>query len=59
MTALRANKNRVKFAQAAMSSRETSVRELCDELGIQRASLYRYVGPSGEIREHGKRVLAQ
>ena len=52
------SKNQVKFAQAAMSNRETSVRELCEELGIQRAALYRYVGPQGELREHGKRVLA-
>ena len=51
-------KNQVAFAQAAMAKRKTSVRELCDELGIQRAALYRYVGPKGELREHGKRVLA-
>lgn len=52
------SKNQVKFAQAAMSNRETSVQELCGELGITRAALYRYVGPNGELREHGKRVLA-
>ena len=52
------SKNQVAYAQAAMARRETSVRELCEELGIKRACLYRYVGPNGELREHGKRVLA-
>lgn len=27
------------------------------ELGIERVTLYRYVGPKGELRDHGKHVL--
>src|SRR5208337_1556389 len=27
---------------------------LCAELGIERVTLYRYVGPNGELREYGK-----
>ena len=27
------------------------------KLGISRVTLYRYVGPNGELREHGHRVL--
>ena len=35
----------------------TKVSELCEELGLTRSTLYRYVGPHGELREHGERVL--
>ncbi|MBY4638693.1 transposon DNA-invertase, partial [Gluconacetobacter entanii] len=31
--------------------------DLCKELGIERVTLYRYVGPKGELRDYGKRVL--
>jgi DNA invertase Pin-like site-specific DNA recombinase len=48
----------VRLAQAAMANRETSVSELCRELGVERATLYRYVGPDGVLRDHGIRVLA-
>lgn len=51
-------KAQVRLAQAAMTKRDTSVRELCDELNINRTTLYRYVGANGELREYGKRVLA-
>jgi hypothetical protein len=51
-------KTQVRWAQAAMQNRDTTVRELCRELGgITRATLYRYVSPTGELRDHGKRVL--
>jgi len=50
-------KSQVRLAQAAMGNTETVVSELCKELGITRASLYRYVGPNGELRDYGKRVL--
>jgi DNA invertase Pin-like site-specific DNA recombinase len=51
-------KSQVRLAQAAMKNRDNSVSELCQELGISRQALYKYVGPDGELREHGKRVLA-
>jgi DNA invertase Pin-like site-specific DNA recombinase len=50
-------KAQVRLAQAAMQNRDTKVSELCEELGVTRSTLYRYVGPSGELRDHGARVL--
>jgi DNA invertase Pin-like site-specific DNA recombinase len=52
------SKAQVRLAQAAMRHRDTKVSELCAELGVTRVTLYRYVSPSGELREHGKQVLA-
>lgn len=51
------SKTQVRLAQAAMGNRDTKVSDLCEELGITRTTLYRYVGPNGELRENGKRVL--
>ena len=42
-----------------MASRDTSVAELCRELGVGRVTLYRYVDPQGGLREHGRRVLEE
>jgi hypothetical protein len=50
-------KAQVRLAQAAMAQRDTSVSDLCKELAIERVTLYRYVGPKGELRDYGKRVL--
>ena len=51
------SKNQVRMAQAAMANRDTSVSDLCKELGIKPVTLYRYVDPNGELRDYGKRVL--
>ena len=51
------SKAQVRLAQAAMARRDTSVSELCRELGIRPVTLYRYVGPQGQLREQGRRVL--
>jgi DNA invertase Pin-like site-specific DNA recombinase len=51
------SKNQIRLAQSAMATRETHVSDLCAELQISRATLYRYVSPIGELREHGRRVL--
>jgi DNA invertase Pin-like site-specific DNA recombinase len=51
------SKAQVRLAQAAMQNRDTKVSELCEELGVTRSTLYRYVGPHGELREQGERVL--
>lgn len=51
------SKAQVRLAQASMKNRDTSVSELCKELGITRPTLYRYIGPNGELREFGERVL--
>jgi len=50
-------KAEVRFLQAAMKNRDTSVSELCKELNITRATLYKYVDPQGNLREYGKKVL--
>jgi hypothetical protein len=33
------------------------VSRLCEELGITRQMLYRHVGPHGELRADGKKLL--
>ncbi len=50
-------KTQVRMAQAAMANRDTSVAELCKELGVKPVTLYRYVDPNGDLRDYGKRVL--
>ena len=50
-------KAQVQLAQAAMGKKETQVSDLCQELGVTRVTLYRYVGPDGTLRDHGRRVL--
>jgi DNA invertase Pin-like site-specific DNA recombinase len=52
------SKAQVRLAQAAMKNKETVVSELCDELGITRATLYRYIDPKGQLRDYGRRVLS-
>ncbi len=46
-----------RLAQAAMGKPRTKVAELCAELGITRQTLYRFVGPKGELRSDGQRLL--
>ncbi len=48
---------KLRLAQAAMANPETNVGELCRELGITRQTLYRHVGPTGELREDGRKLL--
>jgi DNA invertase Pin-like site-specific DNA recombinase len=48
---------KLRLAQAAMADPETSVGELCRELGVTRQTLYRHVGPTGELREDGRKLL--
>ena len=50
-------KAQVRLAEASMKNRDTSVAELCKELKITRATLYKYISPEGELRDYGKRVL--
>ena len=52
------SKAQVRLAQAAMANRDTAVSELCRELGIKPVTLYRDVGPQGQLREQGEKVLA-
>ena len=50
---------KLRLAQAAMGKPETRVNDLCVELGITRQTLYRFVGPQGELRGDGEKLLAQ
>jgi len=50
-------KAQVRMAQASMVNRDTSVSELCKELGVKPVTLYQYVDPNGNLRDYGKRVL--
>ena len=52
------SKAQMRLAQAAMAHRDTSVSALCRELGVTPVTRYRYVGPQGELREQGEKVLA-
>ena len=47
----------VRLAQSAMAHRDTSVSELCRELGIRPVTLYRYVDPQGQLPEQGRKVF--
>ena len=51
-------KAKVRLAQAAMGQRETHVADLCRELGVSKATLYRYVAPDGSLRERGRQALS-
>lgn len=51
------SKSQVRLAQASMRINKTNASELCRELNISRQTLYRYVGPNGDLREYGKAVL--
>ena len=48
---------KLRLAQAAMAKRDTRVGDLCQELGITRQTLYRFVDPKGELREDGSKLL--
>jgi DNA invertase Pin-like site-specific DNA recombinase len=48
---------KLRTAQAAMADRNTRVGDLCRELGIARQTLYRFVGPIGELRADGEKLI--
>ena len=45
---------KLRLAMAAMGQPETKVSALCKELDITRQTLYRHVGPQGELRPMAK-----
>lgn len=47
----------LRIMQAAMSSTEVKVGLLCNELGISRMTLYRYVDARGDLRPQGIRLV--
>jgi DNA invertase Pin-like site-specific DNA recombinase len=48
---------KVHMAKAAMGKPGTVVNDLCQELGISRQTLYRYVSPAGALRPDGRKLL--
>lgn len=50
---------KLRLARAAMGQPETKVRDLCAELGITRKTLFRFVGPKGELRADGEKLLGR
>jgi DNA invertase Pin-like site-specific DNA recombinase len=48
---------KVRLAMASMGKPENHVGKLCRELQVSRQTLYRHVGPKGEIRPDGERLL--
>lgn len=50
---------KIRLASAAMGKRGTVVGDLCRELGITRATLYRHVSPTGALRDDGKKVVGR
>lgn len=53
------SKAKLKLIQAAMGKQDTIVTELAKEMGVTRATLYRYVDPKGHLREAGKDVMGK
>jgi DNA invertase Pin-like site-specific DNA recombinase len=41
---------KVQTASTLMANQRLSIPEICKALGVSRSTLYRYVGPRGEIR---------
>jgi DNA invertase Pin-like site-specific DNA recombinase len=48
---------KLRLAQAAMATRDTKVGDLCEELGVTRQTLYRFVDPNGALRADGTKLL--
>jgi len=44
-------REKIKMAASLMKDPSLSVKDICRNLGISRTTLYRYVGPQGQIRE--------
>jgi DNA invertase Pin-like site-specific DNA recombinase len=48
---------KLRLAQVAMAKRDTKVGDLCNELGVTRQTLYRFVDPNGELRADARKLL--
>jgi DNA invertase Pin-like site-specific DNA recombinase len=44
--------DKIKMAASLMRTPNVSIKDICKNLGISRTTLYRYVGPKGEVRDH-------
>ena len=50
---------KIMMAASLMQTPNVSIQDICKNLGISRTTLYRYVGPQGEIREEKLKVWEQ
>lgn len=50
---------KLRLAVAGMSNRDTNVEALAKEIGVTRQTLYTYVGPKGELRAAGVKMLGK
>lgn len=50
-------KKQVKLAQSALANPDTVASDLCDQLGVSKTTLYKYVAPSGTLRPRGESVI--
>lgn len=50
---------KLRLAPAGLANRDTKVGDLCEELGISRQTLYRFVSPSGELRNDAVSINQQ
>lgn len=50
---------KIRMAQAALAHRDTSVAQLCRELGVSDTTLYRYVNVVGGLTQFGYQVLTK
>lgn len=48
---------KLRIAQGAMEKSDTKISELCQELGITRQTLYRFVDPKGKLGADGHKLL--
>ena len=49
--------SQIEYARSFLAERERPIKDLCRELGISPPTLYSYVGPNGELRHRGLRVM--
>ncbi len=48
------DEGKIALASKLMRDRETPISEVCEAVGVSRATLYRYVGPDGTPRVRGR-----
>lgn len=51
------SREQVEYARLSLATRDRPMMDLCKELGVSPPTLYSYVGPNGELRDRGLRVL--
>lgn len=50
---------KLRVAQAGMANRDVVVSKLCEELGVSRSALYKYVTARGELTREGEKLIGK